>query len=237
MKNLDLVKSSILINDEKLERLNDKNEKFKLGIVGGTFDPIHNAHLAMVEFVRTKFNLDFVLFIPSGTPPHKMSISTDKHDRYNMVLLATASNEYFAVSDYEVKAEKRSYTVDTLKDMKKIYSLSDIYFITGADAICTIEEWKDARGILESATFIATTRPGIGLLRAQETIEKLNKKYNANIISVYVPSLDISSTYIRDQLLDGKSVKYLIPSCVEEYIYQNCIYKNETKKHEQLRKL
>lgn len=227
MKIDNLVKTAEKINAEKLERFENSSKKIRLGILGGTFDPIHYAHLATAEFIRDKYKLDKIIFIPSGNPPHKTSIVTDKIDRYNMVLLATESNKDFLVSDIEIKKEQRSYTVDTLEMLKQCYKEAELYFITGADAICSIEEWKDVKRNFELATFIAATRPGISLLRAQETIEKLIKKYDADIISVYVPSLDISSTYIRDQLEDGKSVRYLMPDSVEKYLYDKKIYSME----------
>ena len=142
-----------------------------------------------------------------------------------MVLISTNNNDDFLALDIEIKNDKKTYTVDTLRYLKDAYSNCDIYFITGADAICDIESWKDVKENFKLATFIAATRPGISVLEAQEKIENLEKKYNANIISVYVPSLDISSTYIRQQLKVGKSVRYLLPENVEKYIHEKHLYK------------
>lgn len=225
MRISNLVNKAIVENTLKLEKFKKDNSNMKIGIMGGTFDPIHYAHLATAEFIRDKYKLDKILFIPSGNPPHKGENVTDKYDRYKMVLLATETNDDFLALDLEIERNKKTYTVDTLKYLKTTYKNSEIYFITGADAICDIENWKNVKENFQLATFIAATRPGISLLKSQEKIETLVKKYKANILSVYVPSLDISSTYIRDQLKEGKSVRYLVPESVEEYMNQNKLYK------------
>lgn len=222
--NIDLlVKESIKANLAK----NKKRSNFKkIGIMGGTFDPIHYAHLATAEFIRIKYQLDKILFIPSGNPPHKTNRTIiDKYHRYNMVLLSTMTNEKFEVSSIEIDKDEKTYTVDTLRQLNIIYPDSELYFITGADAICDIESWRDVEENFKLATFIAATRPGISLLKAQDKIEKLREKYNANILTIYVPSLDISSTYIREQIKENNSVRYLIPENVEKYIYEKLLYK------------
>lgn len=202
------------------------NTKINIGIMGGTFDPIHYAHLATAEYIRETFNLDKILFIPTGNPPHKSKLITDKIDRYNMVLLATMNNEEFVVSDIEINRKNRTYTIDTLKELHKIYKDADIYFITGADTICDMETWKNVSENFGLATFIAANRPGVSSKSAKEKIKILKEKYNANIRSVNVPSLDISSTYIRERIKCNNSVKYLIPEVVENYIYEKKIYIN-----------
>ena len=180
--------------------------------------------MATAEFIRDNYKLDKILFIPSGNPPHKKGNITNKNDRYNMVLLSTINNDDFIVSDIEIKREKSTYTIDTLKDLKQKYKNIEIYFITGSDAICDIETWKDVEGNFKLANFIAATRPGISLLKANEKIKDLKDKYDANIESVYVPSLDISSTYIREQLNKHKTIRYLVPELVQEYIYNKKLY-------------
>ena len=222
---LELVDSARKTNDKKLNKFESIEVKQKVGILGGTFDPIHFAHLATAEFIRDKYDLDWIFFIPTGNPPHKLGIKTDKYDRYNMVLLATKTNNNFIALDIEIERNTETYTVDTLKDLKKKYPNTELYFITGADAICEVESWREIKKNFEMATFIAATRPGISLLKAQEKIEQLERKYDTSIISVYVPSLDISSTYIREQIEAGKTVRYLMPESVEKYMQKKDLYK------------
>lgn len=212
-------------NADKSNFHKSENGKLKIGIMGGTFDPIHYAHLATAEYVREKFNLDKILFIPTGNPPHKAKLRTDKVDRYNMVLLATKNNKYFVTSPMEINREKRTYTVDTLKELHKMYESSEIYFITGADTICDMENWRNVGENFELATFIAASRPGIKESEAKEKIENLKKLYGAKIKTVDAPSLDISSTYIREKIREKKSIKYLTPEDVQIYINEKNIYK------------
>lgn len=221
----DRLKLSHLRNSEKVNNFIKSNKKMKLGIMGGTFNPVHNAHLATAEFIRDKYNLDKVVFIPTGDPPHKKIVLGKEH-RYNMVVLSTMKNDDFFVSDYEVKSpEKQSYTVDTLRHITNMYPNEELYFITGSDAINQIESWKDFRENFRLAKFIGAIRPGIGILETQENVERFRKSYSADVDLVYVPSLEISSTYIRHRVGTSKSIKYLVPSRVEEYIYANGLYR------------
>ena len=124
----DLLKKSKDINTHKLEEFKNKNSKMKIGIMGGTFDPIHYAHLATAEFIREKYKLDKILFIPTGNPPHKLSNITNKYDRYNMVLIAIRNNDNFIGLDIEIENECKTYTVDTLRRLKLEYNNCDIFF-------------------------------------------------------------------------------------------------------------
>lgn len=211
-------------NSEKLEEFKKNGKKLKIGIMGGSFNPIHNAHLATAEFIRDRYDLDKVMFVPTGNPPHKRHI-LDKRDRYNMVVLATFKNDDFFVSDYEVNMDgEKSYTVDTLRHIKNTYPNEELYYITGSDSLNTIETWKEFEKIFHQAKFIAAMRPGINLLETQENVDRFRKEYDANIDMIYVPSLEISSTYIRSRLKSSNTIKYLVPSRVEEYIYSNKLY-------------
>ena len=212
-------------NIEKLESMRDsKGTKLKLGIMGGTFNPIHNAHLATAEFIRDKYDLDKVIFIPAGDPPHKKGV-LNKFKRFDMVILSTLKNDDFLVSDYEVLSDKeRDYTVDTLRHISETYPNEELYFITGSDALNQMETWKEFQENFKLAKFVAAIRPGINLLETQENVETFRQRYDADIDMVYVPSLEISSTYIRSLVKNGKSIKYLVPSRGEEYINVHNLY-------------
>jgi nicotinate-nucleotide adenylyltransferase len=199
----------------------------KIGLMGGTFDPIHYGHLVLAEQVRTRFDLDMVYFIPVGTPPHKEEENiTNSGDRYFMTLLATITNPYFEMSKIEIENHDTSYTVDTIKKFKEaVDSDAQLYFITGADAIYELETWKNVKELLSICNFIAASRPGIDEYKVKKKIEYLNEKYNGNIILTSVPALAISSTDIRQRIKEGKSIKYILPESVEYYIYKNNLYR------------
>ncbi|SNX55163.1 nicotinate-nucleotide adenylyltransferase [Thermoanaerobacterium sp. RBIITD] len=203
------------------------NDKLRLGIMGGTFDPIHFGHLVTAEAVRDKFNLDKVIFVPSGNPPHKIKRSiTDKKVRYLMTILATVTNPYFEVSAIEIEREGYTYTIDTIKEFKKIYGDStDIYFITGADAILEILTWKNAEELLDICNFVAATRPGYANDTINSKIKYIKRMFNKDIFQVTVPSLAISSTDIRNRVFEGRPIKYLLPESVERYIEKCGLYK------------
>ena len=185
-----------------------------LAIMGGTFDPIHYGHLMAAEQVRHRFNCDKVLFIPAARSPHKTDsvISPAKH-RLAMTRLAIASNSYFEVSTLEINRSGLSYTIDTIKAIKKIYCPKQLYFITGADAILGIAEWKNPEELLKLCYFVAVSRPGYD-------IDNLQQK----IISIDIPALAISSTEIRRRVRAGEPVKYMLPESVEEYIKKQQLY-------------
>ncbi len=198
----------------------------KLGIMGGTFDPIHYGHLVLAEQVRCEYNLDKVLFIPAGKPPHKKDRKiTENMHRYFMTLLATMNNPFFDVSPIEIEDDKVSYTIHTIQKLKEIYDKdTELYFITGADAICDLETWKDVEILLKLCKFIAGTRPGHSTKDITEKIQELERKYNSYIRRMDSPALAISSTDIRKKVKAGQSIRYLLPEAVEYYIYKNGLY-------------
>ncbi len=211
----------------KGSKVMNKNDKINIGIMGGTFDPIHYGHLAMAEEVRLKFKLDRIIFIPSGNPPHKMEQNiADKRHRYIMTLLATEANEYFEVSRDEVDRQGYTYTIDTIRNLKKQFKGSaNIYFITGADNVTQILNWKEAEQLLKSCEFIMTTRPGFTYDEIVKGVKYLEENYDSKIHLIKVPSFAISSTDIRQRVQNNISIKYLLPESVEQYIYSHKLYR------------
>lgn len=206
--------------------MNKQNRIRKLAIMGGTFDPIHMGHLVTAEEVRHEFHVDEVLFVPTGHPPHKSNINmTTCEHRYLMTVLATAANPYFKVSRIEIEREGVTYTIDTIKELKRIYGNEvQLYFITGADAVHKILSWKESAELLQICDFVAVTRPGYNKEELIDQIEELNKQYETNIHFLEVPALAISSSDIRRRLNEMKPIKYLVPQEIENYIKKHELY-------------
>lgn len=211
----------------------------KIAVMGGTFDPIHIGHLVAAEEVRHQFETDEVLFIPTGHPPHKSQINmTTTEHRYLMTVLATAPNPQFKVSKLEIDREGVTYTIDTVKELKKIYGESvRLYFITGADAVQKILTWKAPEELLQLCDFVAVTRPGYNKGELIKQIEELKSQYECNIHFLEVPALAISSSTIRERIRNLQPIKYLVPEEVENYIrkyelyeYKICLTEEERAK-------
>lgn len=197
----------------------------KIGIMGGTFDPIHFGHLATAEAVREIFTLDEVLFIPAARPPHKRGRNvTDSKHRLAMVELATRSNEFFKVSDMELKRTGLSYTLDTMNELHKTFGdAAELFFIIGADSLADLSKWYSARELVEKCHFIATTRQGIDI-DFSEVKNFFGSAAMKNIHRVTTPGLEISSTDLRERVKLGRSIKYLVPEVVEDYILRERLY-------------
>lgn len=205
-------------------------ENFKqyksIAIMGGTFDPIHNGHLVTAEAVRHRFNVDKVIFIPTGKPAHKQGRDvTHNEHRYLMAVLATLRNENFAVSRVEVDRPGQTYTIDTIEELKRLCDPEvRLYFITGADAIHQIMNWKEPERLLSLCDFIAVTRPGYQKNTLFGDIDKIRETYPGHIHYMEVPALAISSSDIRSRAQHGAPIKYLVPQEVEDYIYKFELY-------------
>lgn len=203
-----------------------EGKSLKIGICGGTFDPIHIGHLAIAELVRCELNLDKVMFIPSGMPPHKdLNFVTNPIHRLNMVKCAIHENPYFEAVDIEVNREGYTYTVDTLNELHKIYPPNTtFYYIIGADVVMDLLTWKRFEEVFVLTKFVAVMRAGYLDKDFDERIKVLRQQCDLDITSIEAPLIEVSSTFIRQRINKNKSVKYLVNECVEEYIKKNNLY-------------
>ncbi len=189
----------------------------KIGVYGGTFDPIHIAHLIVAEIAREQCGLDKVIFMPCAVPPHKeMGGVSEARHRYNMVRLAVSDHPDFSVSDMEIKRGGTSYTIDTLRQLSAHFSLdpSQLFLIIGADSLADIDTWKEPEEIFRQATPVVAGRPGIKLPQ------------NRNVFVLRTPLLEISSTRLRSAVGNGSSIRYLVPAAVENYIDRHHLYRS-----------
>ena len=197
---------------------------FRLGIMGGTFDPIHIGHLSCAEQARVAFGLDAVVFMPAGTPVFKLNQQvTDAQARLDMCRLATASNPFFDVSPLEVEREGNTYTVDTLCQLRAYYPPNvELYFITGADAVLSIVKWRESERIADLAHLIAVTRPGAHISDAFKSNMAEMTRFDINYLEV--PALSISSSMLRRFVREGNSIRYLVTYNVFDYICRHGLY-------------
>ena len=195
----------------------EPNRRRRIGVMGGTFDPIHNGHLVAASEVQQHFDLDEVLFVPTGQPWMKPAVTEGEH-RYLMSVIATAANPRFTVSRVDIDRDGPTYTIDTLRDIRKLHPEADLFFISGADAIAQILDWKNVAELWSLAHFVAVSRPGhdlvISALPAQE------------VSSLEVPALAISSTDCRSRVSRGFPVWYLVPDGVVQYISKHHLYRS-----------
>jgi len=203
-----------------------------IGIMGGTFDPIHYGHLRAAEEVLQGFGLERVIFVPSGNPPHKpASEVTSAEHRYLMTLLATADHPSFEVSRLEIDRPGPSYTLDTLREFRRQFSCEKaLYFITGLDAILEVHTWNGFRELFQIADFIAVTRPGYSVETLRLLESSLGQECFSKVHPFPVTLLAISSRDIRRRVREGKSIRYLVPREVMEYIEKERLYLGDTER-------
>jgi nicotinate-nucleotide adenylyltransferase len=198
----------------------------RLGVMGGTFDPIHYGHLVTAEEALVQFNLDRVLFMPTGRPvrkTHKRVSSAE--DRYLMTVLATASNPDFEVSRVEIDRPGDTYTVDTMVELREgLGPRAELFFITGADAVREILTWKDAGRFSGLCTFIAATRPGYDVPTAAGSPPEPPLAAGLDVEFMAVPALAISSSDIRARVAARRPIRYLLPESVSSYVFKNGLY-------------
>ena len=190
--------------------------KIRLGVMGGTFDPIHNGHLVAASEVAAALKLDQVVFVPTGAPENKPEVTGGEH-RYLMTVIATAANPRFLVSRVDIDRDKPTYTVDTLTDLKNTYPDAELFFITGSDAIAQILAWKEVQRLWDLAQFVAVSRPGHAL--------QIPEVPEGTVNVVEVPALSISSTDCRNRVSNGEPIWYLVPDGVVQYIGKHGLYK------------
>lgn len=209
----------------------------RIGIMGGTFDPIHYGHLMIAEQIRNTLYLDEIIFIPAGEPYHKKStLRASKKQRLKMTKLATKTNPYFSVSDIEVKRDKPTYTIDTILELKRgIYAHDTLYFITGADALLYLDQWKHFDALIEQVHFIAASRPGIDSHELMSKVATL-REMGASIEVAHISELAISSTDIRERMEREMSIRYLLPDSVASYIEKRGIYQTHRPEYEKMKK-
>lgn len=204
-------------------QINAGNKPTRIGIMGGTFDPIHHGHLVAASEVQDVFKLDEVIFVPACIQPFKQgrNLTLAEH-RYIMTTIATASNPRFSVSRVDIERGGITYTIDTLTDLRKLYPKAEFFFITGADALASIMDWKESEKLFELATFIGVTRPN----------HSIDEKILNKVEILEVPAMAISSTDCRNRVKENKPVWYLVPDGVVQYIGKYDLYKqqNEEKK-------
>ncbi|MDD5116741.1 MAG: nicotinate-nucleotide adenylyltransferase [Candidatus Omnitrophica bacterium] len=186
----------------------------KIGILGGTFNPVHIGHLILAEEAREKLGLDKIILIPTAIPPHKDDTGiAPAGERMKMLKMAIRGNKYLSVSDMEIRRRGRSYTIDTLRELKRKFSRDEIYFIIGSDLLKYLSEWKDLGGIIEMVKFVAATRPGYPL-----------EQIPNNISTMAIRAVDVSGFEIRERVRSNKTFRYLVPEAVFNYITKTRLY-------------
>ena len=202
----------------------DPSRTYRLGLMGGTFDPIHIGHLSCAEQVRSALGLDGVVFIPTGNPVFKRDRQvTSAQTRLLLCHLACADNPGFGVSSIEVDRGGNTYTVDTLRQLRAFYpSNVELYFITGADAVLSILKWRDSEAIADLAHLVAVTRPGSEITQAFK--DEMARLTRFDIHYLEIPALSISSSMLRQFVVDRKPIRYLVPMGVYNYITNSGLY-------------
>jgi len=200
----------------------------RIGILGGTFDPVHIGHLILAEQARVEACLDRVIFMPAMVQPFKLNMRcAEGEHRYAMLLEAIAGNPYFSVSRLELDSSEVSYTANTLKACREEFGAeTELYFIIGTDAFLNLEKWYAAEELLAGYSFAVGTRPGYRDEERNALIARLRERYGAKIVPICNAEVEISSTEIKNRIGEGKSIRYLVPERVEEYIRNHGLYRN-----------
>lgn len=198
----------------------------KLAVFGGTFSPPHIGHLLLAENAMYELNADKIVFMTAGNPPHKDNRGViDKKHRFEMVKLMIKDNNNFEASDLEIKNDSKSYTADTLLKLRELYNASKIYFIVGLDSFYDMEKWYKPELIFNRCTLAVSLRGGLSAENFEEKADYYRKKYNAEIVKITMPEVEISSSDIRKRIAEGRPVRYMLSKEVVDYINKNNLYK------------
>lgn len=195
----------------------------KVGIMGGTFNPIHTGHLIMAEHAYDSFGLDEILFIPTGNSYMKSDV-LDKETRAKMVSLSIEDNPKFAMSDIEISKNTPSYSFETIRELKQLNPGNDYYFIVGEDSLRSMKDWVHPEKIFSEITVLVARRPYVSIDKLMDVIEFYESTYNADIQVIEMNNIDISSTEIRNRVSEGKSIKYMVHPKVLDFIQSHNLY-------------
>lgn len=206
----------------------------KIGIMGGTFNPIHIGHLLLAQFAYEEFSLKEIWFLPNGNPPHKQTEEGKKamEHRIEMVRQAINNVPYFRLCMHEATTVGHSYTYRTLNELKQLYPENEFFFIVGADSLFSIEQWMCFHKIFSNCTLLAAVRDDKDTKDVTQQIQYLKDKYHAKIALLQAPLLEISSTTIRKRAANNLSISYMVPETVAAYINQNELYQTEDKSND-----
>ena len=197
----------------------------KVGILGGTFDPIHTGHLILAETACEAFSLDYVLIMPNGNPPHKPGqVNASMEQRTRMAELAASDNDHFRVSDFEKTPQDYHYTYETLEFLTQEHPDTDYYFILGADSLVHFHTWMEPERICRCCQILAATRDRMETSVLKKHMERLALEMGACIEPLETPNIDISSNMLRERVRKGRSIRYYVPDTVEAYIREQGLY-------------
>ena len=197
----------------------------KIGILGGTFDPVHKGHIYIAEQCMKHLGMDRIMFLPNGNPPHKRGRNiTDKEHRYNMIKIAISGCEGFCVSDYEIRREEYSYTVETMRNLRKL-SDDEYILIIGADSFYQLDLWYKSEELVKENKFVVLDREYDGHGNISEDVERFNKEHLSHISLLKIPLIDISSTEIRNRISMGTDISDMVGENVANYIKENNLYR------------
>ena len=197
----------------------------RLGIYGGTFDPVHYGHLLLAETCREQLKLDEVRFVPAATPPHKTALRiTDGHARADMLRLALSGYPEFVVDRRELKRKGASFTVDTLSEFAAEFPDAELFFLAGADSLRDLLTWREPERITQLATLVACNRPGLPELSYEQVTTWIGTDLAKRIVTQQIPGTDISASALRNRIQNGRNLRFLTPRAVEAFVIEHNLY-------------